>query len=122
MRARLILTTIAVILYVGLFNIYILELTRCDIKTEKLFYNYLTSGALIFALADLKAGFVNTFHSQFNLLLFLCIIFNYGLIILTHMQVLCQPLPMFYTFNGGVFFITVTIFFNEIRYKIFTDD
>jgi len=122
MRARLILTTIAVILYVGLFNIYILELTRCDIKTEKLFYNYLTAGALIFALADLKAGFVNTFHGQFNLLLFLCIIFNYGLIILTHMQVLCQPFPMFYTFNGGVFFITVTIFFNEIRYKIFTDD
>jgi len=122
MRARLILTTIAVILYVGLFNIYILELTRCDIKTEKLFYNYLTAGALIFALADLKAGFVNTFHSQFNLLLFLCIIFNYSLIILTHLQVLCQPLPMFYTFNGGVFFITVTIFFNEIRYKIFTND
>jgi len=124
MRARLSISIFAVILYVALFNTYVWNILTWGVYLGKLFYNGLTLWAILFAFLDLKLGFVNDYHKQFNTLLFCCVFMNYGLIILKLLEVInpMTPQPMFYTFNGGVFFITVTIFFNEIRYKIFTDD
>ena len=119
MKARLTITIIALILYVGLFNLYIYGLHRFDIKCSKLFYNYLTLGAILFFLIDLKCGFVNDYHKQFNLILILSVLLNYVLIICVHQQVINGVYPLFYIFNFSVFFITLTIFFCELRYKTF---
>lgn len=123
MKIRVAITIIVLILYVGLFNLYIYDLTRVDIKTSKLFYNYLTFGGLLFFLLDIKAGFVNEYHKQFNLLLVLCILINYIIIILVHSEVLSSKntWPIFYSFDLSVFAITLTIFICEIRYKTFND-
>lgn len=121
MKARIAVTIIALIVYVGLFNLYIYDLHRIDIKHSKLFYNYLTAGALAFALSDLKAGFVNGYHRQFNLLIFLSILVNYILIILVHSEVIGGVYPLFYCFNVPVFAITLTIFICELKYKTFRD-
>ncbi len=123
MRLRIALTIMAVILYVGLFNLYIYDLTCIDIKTSKLFYNYLTLSAVSFFVADLKSGFVNSYHKQFNLLLILCIIVNYILIICTHEQwIKNQNVEiMFWSFDVSVFVITVTIFYYSFKYKTFDD-
>lgn len=121
MRARVVITVVMLILYVGLFNIYIYDLHRIDIKQSKLFYNYLTLGAISFFVADLKAGFVNEYHKQFNLLLILSVIVNYVLIICVHSRLIQGVYPMFYTFDFTVFAITLTIFICEINYKTFRD-
>jgi len=121
MKLRIAITIIVVCLYVGLFNIYIYEVTHIDAHYYKLFYDYLTIGALLFFLIDLKCGFVNYHHKQFNLLLILCVITNNILRLLTHLGYLQddKPQPIYYAFNISVFFITLTIFFCEIRYKTF---
>lgn len=121
MRARLALTVIALILYVGLFNVYIYDLTRIDMRCSKLFYNYLTAGAVLFYLLDSKLGFVNSYHKQFSLLFILSILVNYVIIILVLSLVLHdnKPKQMFYSFNISVFVITLTIFICELKYKTF---
>lgn len=123
MKARLALTIAVLILYAGLFNVYIFNLTRIDIRLSKLFYNYLTIITVAFFGLDMMAGFVNRYHKQFNLLLFLCILVNYGIIILVHHLVLHEnkPKQMFYSFNISVFVITLTIFICEIKYKQLRD-
>lgn len=123
MKARLTLTVITLILYAALFNVYIFEITRIDINTSKLFYNYLTAGAVLFYLLDSKFGYVNGYHKQFNLLLILCILVNYVIIILVHSGVLSfdRPKAMFYAFNITIFAITLTIFICEMKYKTFKD-
>jgi hypothetical protein len=116
MRARLLITTLALCLYVFLFNIYIYDLTRIDIKSSKLFYNYLTAGMTLFYLTDWKVGFVNKYHEQVNFICILCVLVNYVLIILTHHTVITSPISMFYAFNGGVFAVTVLIVINFIKH------
>lgn len=108
------------ILYVGLFNLYIYDLTRIEISISKMFYSGLTGLTLLFFIADLKAGFVNGYHKQFNLLLFLCVIINNGIIFCTHGG-LPKPKIMFYAFNLSVFAITLTIFVCGWKYKTFRD-
>ena len=124
MKARIGITIFSVILYVALFNVYVWSLLNWEIYNSKLLYNIITLWSLVFAFLDLKLEFVNDYHKQFNTLLFCCIFINFLFSILTLTEVfsLNSPKYMFYTFNGGVFFITVAIFFNEIRYKIFTND
>lgn len=121
MKARVAIIIIALILYVGLFNLYIYDLHRIDIKHSKLFYNYLTFSAISFFLIDLKAGFVNEYHKQFNLLLILCVLINYILIICVHQEIIQGTYPMFYCFDFSVFAITLVIFICEMRYKTFRD-
>lgn len=123
MKARIAITIIAVILYVGLFNIYWYELTRINIRMSKMFYYALTSFSLTFFIADLKAGFVNSYHKQFNLLLFFCILINTYLIFATHAHWIPDERTnaMYYAFNLSVFFITLTIFICELKYKTFRD-
>jgi hypothetical protein len=123
MRLRIAISIIILCLYVGLFNLYIYELTKIDIKSSKLFYNCLTLGAIVFFLIDSKAGFVNIYHKQFNFLLILCVIVNYIIIILTHYGILDgnRPIPVFYSFNGSVFAITLIIFERSIKYKVFNE-
>ena len=119
MKLRVYITVIVLAIYVGLFNLYIYDLTRLDIKSSKLFYNYLTLGMVMFFIADWKSGFVNYIHEQFNLLCILCVIVNYILIILTHHIILTSPIPMFFAFNGGVCLVTMMIFISGIRHKTF---
>lgn len=123
MKTRIALTVIMILLYVGLFNVYIFNLTRINITTSKLFYNYLTAGAILFYFLDARCGFVNDYHKQFNLLLILSILVNYVIIILIHSHVLHpdHPKDIFYSFNLPVFIITLTIFICEIQYKTFRD-
>lgn len=121
MRSRIAITIIMLCLYVGLFNIYIYEFTRINEHYSRLFYDYLTIAALSFFLIDLKCGFVNYHHKQFNLLLILCVIMNNVLRLLTHLGYLeaSKPQQMYYTFDFSVFVITLTIFICELRYKTF---
>lgn len=121
MRLRIAITIIALILYVGLFNLYLYELTRINIGTSKIFYNVITLFAVGFFLLDIKAGFVNHIHQQFNLLLILCVLINYILIICTHAEWINDTDGLFYSFNISVFAITLTIFICEVRYKTFRD-
>lgn len=121
MKLRITVTIIVLCLYVGLFNVYIHEYTRIDEHYSKLFYDHLTIAALLFFLIDLKCGFVNYYHKQFNLLLILCVIMNNILRLLTHLGYLedHKPQQMYYAFDFSVFVITLTIFFCELRYKTF---
>lgn len=121
MKTRIAITIIALILYVGLFNLYLYDLTRINIGTSKVFYNMITLFAVGFFVLDLKAGFVNHVHQQFNLLLILCVIVNYIIIICTHTGWILDTDNLFYSFNISVFTITLTIFICEMRYKTFRD-
>jgi len=121
MKARIALTIIVLILYVGLFNVYLFELTRINIGTSKIFYNCLTFSAITFFLLDLKCGFVNSYHKQLNLLLILCVLVNYLIIIATHAMWITDTDNMFYAFNISVFVITLTIFICEWKYKTLRD-
>lgn len=120
MKIRIFITIGVIIIYVTLFNVYLYELTKMPIKFSKLFYNYLTLGMLVFAILDLKAGFVNFIHQQFNLICFMCLIINYIIIILTHHVILKNTDPLFYAFNGGVFAVTIAVLINGIKHDIFT--
>lgn len=119
MKLRIGITISVLILYVGLFNLYLYELTRINIGTSKIFYNCLTFFAVSFFVVDLKAGFINSYHKQFNLLIILCVLVNYILIIFTHTQWIKSTDSLFYSFNSSVFAITLTIFFCEIKYRTF---
>jgi hypothetical protein len=123
MRIRIAITIIALCLYVGLFNVYIHEVTRIDPHYSKLFYDWLTIGAISFFLIDIKCGFVNYHHKQFNLLLILSVIINNVLRLLTHFGTLRDDKPeqMYYSFNLSVFSITLTIFICGWKYKTFRD-
>lgn len=121
MKARIAITIIALIFYVGLFNVYLYELTRINIGTSKIFYNCLTFFAVGFFVLDFKSGFVNHVHQQFNLLLILCVLVNYIIIICTHAEWINDTDNLFYSFNISVFTITLTIFICEVRYKTFRD-
>lgn len=116
MRARVLITAVALCLYVGLFNLYIYDLTRIDITSSKLFYNYLTAGMTLFYLTDWKVGFVNKYHEQINFICILCVLVNYILIILTHHTIITRPIDMFFAFNGGVFVVTILIVINFIKH------
>lgn len=118
---RIYITVIMLCLYVGLFNLYIYDLTRINIQTSKLFYNYLTLGMVVFIVADWKAGFVSRWHEQLNFICILCLMVNYVLIILTHHTVLKKPIPMFITFNGTVLAVTILILINCIKHGYFKD-
>lgn len=108
-------------LYVGLFNIYIYQFTRIDEHYSKLFYDCLTIGAISFFLIDLKSGFVNYHHKQFNLILILCVIVNNIIRLFTHLGILTdyKPQQMYYAFDISVFAITLTIFICGWKYKTF---
>lgn len=123
MKLRVGITIVSIILYTGLFNLYIFEFLRWTPYFDRVFYNCLTGGAICFAVIDWKAGFVNDYHKQFNTLLFLCIITNYVFILLKLFEVFNpeHPQPMFYSFDVSICLITLTIFYNEIKYKIMTD-
>lgn len=120
MKLRIGITIIALILYVGSFNLYIFMFLQWTAFFDKLFYTCITSGAVAFAVIDWKAGFVNSYHKDFNLLLFLCILTNYLFILLKMFEVFnpAHPQPMFYAFNATVLITTITIFFNELKYKV----
>lgn len=121
MKARIALTILALCLYVILFNVYIYDLTRIDIRSSKLFYNYLTLFMFIFIISDWKSGFVNDFHKQFNFICILSLIVNYIIIILTHHKIILSPLPEFFAFNGGVLAVTLIIVERGVRHGIFKD-
>lgn len=119
MKLRIGITIAAIILYVGLFNLYLYDLARIDISTAKIFYNCLQLGAVgLFAL-EVFFGFVNSYHKQFCFLLILCVLVNYILIIFTHARWIKDTDMMFYSFNSCVFAITIIIFLCEIKYKTF---
>lgn len=119
MIIRTYITFAVLCLYVIVFNLYIYELTRIDVRTSKLLYNYLTAGTLLFVLADWKSGFVSRWHEQINFICILCIIVNYIVILFTHHTFLLNPIPMFYAFNGGVLAVTVLVIISSIKYGTF---
>lgn len=121
MKTRIYITIIAIILYVGLFNFYIYELTRIPYRNAVLFYNYLTLSTVVYFLLDWKSGFINKWHEQLNLICILCVIVNYIIIILTHHVILTKPIPMFFAFNGGIFAVTILILINGVKHGYFKD-
>ncbi len=124
MKARIAITIIALVIYLGLFSLYIFKFLTWSPYFDKLFYNWLTVGAISFAILDLKAGFINSHHAQINLIIFLSVLVNYLFIILATIEFFNykSPFPMFYAYNGSVLVITLTIFFNELKYKIMGDN
>lgn len=123
MKLRIAITIIVLILYVGLFSLYILEFLNWSPYFDRVFYNCLTGGAMLFLLLDTTFGFVNSYHKQFWQVLFISIITNYLFILLKLFEVFNpkQPQPMFYAFDVTVLLVTITIFYNEIKYKVMTD-
>lgn len=123
MKLRISITIIVLILYVGLIDLYIFEFLKWTPYFDKLFYTWLTIVVLAFGVIDWKCGFVNKHHSRFNLLIFISIVFNYLLIIATVSQFFNtrEPRYSFYAYDSAVLFVTLTIFFNELKYKILGD-
>ncbi len=119
MKLRIIITISVLFLYGIAFNFYIFELLNISYRHAALFYNYITFGMLLFCVLDWKMGFVSEFHSQFNLVGFLCLMVNYMLIILTHHKILTSPIPMFLVFNSGIFLVTMMVFVTGMKHKIF---
>lgn len=124
MRVRIAITIFTLCVYLGLFIFYIFELTRIDWHYANLLYNYMTAGAILFVLLDWKSGFVNRYHEQLNLVFILSVLVNYGIIILLRHGVFKddEPIPMFYTFDGGFLAVTLSVFANAIRTKLFNYD
>lgn len=106
--------------YVALFNLYIYEFIspEWNLKQCKLFYNYLTLSMLIFCLWDMKTGFENEYHEQFNLISCGCLIINYILIILIHHTAI-KDFRLFIYFNGSVFVTSMIAFISGKRHGLF---
>lgn len=124
MRLRVAITVIILILYVGLFNVYIYNFLAWSPYFGKVFYNCLTLSVLVFAYYDRRLAFVNSYHRQSNYVIFLCIFINYGFILCTILEIFDpkkHPEYMFYSFDGGVLAVTITIFWNELKFKVFND-
>jgi hypothetical protein len=116
---RTLLCLIIIILYVGLFNLYIYELTHpfISLQAKKLFYNYLTLGMIIFYVVDSKLGFDNWLHKQLNHISILSVIINFLLIILNWHLLLNDAVMMFWIFNSAVFLTTSMILISSIRHN-----
>jgi len=123
MMLRIRITIIALILYVGLFDLYIFEFLRWSPYFDKLFYNWLTFGALSFVFLDWLAGFVNDHHRRFTMLLLFSVIVNYLLVILTVIEFFNtkHPLNMFFAYDTTILFTTCVILYYERKYKVMTD-
>src|ERR1700759_915828 len=98
MRLRIAITVIVLILYVALFDVYIFWFLDFSVYFDKMLYNWLTFGALLFVLLDYLCGFVNSHHRRFTLLIFLSVLVNYLLIMATVAQFFNtkEPRNMFY--------------------------
>lgn len=86
-----------------------------------LLYNYITLGMLAFSYSDLKSGLHDGLHTQFNTLCFLSLFVNFILIILIHLTVLKNPIPVLVSFNGGTLLATLMVLIAGIRHGLFKD-
>lgn len=121
---RTLITLWAIILYTLGFELYIYELTHrfWDEHYVKLFYSYLTLGMTSFYLIDRRKNFSGFYHRQLNTICIWCVIVNYIIIIFNRHGVIGNAKGMFYWFNGGLLAVTIAVFINGIRTKLFNDE
>jgi hypothetical protein len=108
--------------YLLLFNLYIYELKYGTLQIEytKCLYSVLTAGIVAFIYYDRCD--THGWHKQINQISFWCLMSNFLLIILTHLQILTTPVKMFLTFNGAVFAITIMILILGVKYDYINQD
>lgn len=119
-KHRVYLSIVILTAYVLLFNYYLWAMTHgMNEHYYRLLYYYITAVFTSIYLLDRKMGIVSFIHEQFNFLLILCVLINYVLIILTrHCIIDTNWKPMFWSFNGGVLFVTISVLINGIKRKI----
>lgn len=113
---RFLVSIIAVLFYVSLFNVYVVILT-ISTHYAHLLYNYLTLLAMIFF-------YFNQFSNDeriscVNVTFGLCILCNFLLLILHWHGIINDSRSMFYTFNGLVFAVTIIHLVSGKRYGYF---
>lgn len=116
------LTVISWLLYLGLFNIYIYELTHgLSHRRCILMYSYLTG--IMIAICFIDRIYITTWpvHRQFNILSIISILANFVLIILTQHNILTNAKEMFYIFNGLIIAFTLMIISSIHRYGLYQD-
>lgn len=119
-KYRIWLTVISWLIYLGLFNFYIYEITHgLSHRRCILFYSYLTSGMITICFIDRIYMTKWIIHKKFNVLSILSILANFILIILTQHCILNNAKDFFYTFNGLIFVLTTMIIISIHRHGLY---
>jgi len=113
------ITVLALLLYLIATNYYIYELTRTwlSIKQKHLLCDYSIGGIILFYLINKNSG--NEISDEFNNVYLWAVVSNFILFIFTHAQILKQPIPMFLSFNGLIFAVTIMIAISAFRHGHF---
>lgn len=121
---RAVLTLFIVLLYCTLFSYYLIEMNDITIpmKGIKLLYNFITLGMVMYFFIDFKLGFTSYLHQQFNTVCICCVMINFIFIILTHAEILTNPIKMLWCFNGSVFATTAIVLISGLKHGTFTKD
>lgn len=113
---RTAVTILILLAYVAMFNFYIYELTR-SYHWSKIVYCLCMSGSLLFYHFNRYAECPTI--SGFNDMIFWAIIANFIITLCIYLDILINPKQMFYTFNGLIFAVTLSISTNMARHGYF---
>lgn len=122
---RIIITVLALIIYVGVFCIYVYELPRPDINLMhcKMIFFSANILMLIFREIDMRSGFVSFYHEQFNTICYASVIINLCLClaIITGLLNRDNWQTNLYIFNGSIFATSVLLLKTMAQYGYFKD-
>lgn len=111
-KLRVGITIVVIVIYLALFNFYLYQLIDplIPLITNRLLYNYMSVGMLLFLVFDWKAGFQNYTHKQLNYGGFWVVIIHYGMVIANYHGVY-DPLTLFIAFDTGVILAGIILVF-----------
>lgn len=117
---RMLICIFVLVIYLASFNTYIfcLDSGQFGIRFLKLWYNYTTFGLLAFAIIDEIIGCYG-YHKSLNRICKFSLLLNYILIILTHHDILLNPVTKFMLYNGSVLVITLMILLSAAQHDYF---
>lgn len=114
---------VVLLLYVGLFDLYIYELTQPYLPVEycKGMYCILNTVMIFFCLIDSRTGFESSWHKEFNLLCYLSLGINWFIMALGYFGIIYNCFPTLLISNGSIFVVTSMILISAKRHGEFNN-
>lgn len=112
---------LAIIIYSGLFVLYIYELPRPYVPVEycKGGYCLLTASMIGFCLYDSKTKRESWWHRDFNTICFLTLIVNFGIMALHYFGVIEHSFYVLTVFGISTFIVSLIILVSGSRHREF---
>lgn len=120
--SRAFLTSLLIVVYLGVFNLYIYLLSNGLLgqSERRLMYLYITGGMTLLCLIDLKTITKNDHHIKFNDIAWLSLFANFILNIINHHGFFNnEGASKFLIFNGLIFANTIIVLICLKRHGFF---